>query len=200
MTPLNRLDRQRPCSPSQRSTFCRAFERAADRPPRLEDRVMSLVRRALTLFALAALSLSLAGPATASLARNGAAGLGVLSGGDRGGCRRVGRRSPRRVGRRQPGRVREKDTGQVGRDLPKADKGRAPSIRGHGPGVLPRHHGRCRGRRHRRADPQPDQRAQPGFSGGAGGAATGFSFSSRTSPGPTTPSGTGRGPAAPSTT
>jgi hypothetical protein len=86
----------------------------------LEDRLMTVVRRALTLFASAALSLSLAGPATVSLATNGvpawacspeeiaaaAAGMGAVARG---------------------GSVHEKDTGQIVRDLPAAAKGQAPS-------------------------------------------------------------------------
>ena len=48
--------------------------------PLLEDRLMTVVRRALTLIASAALSLSLAGPATASLPGEWRARLGVLSG------------------------------------------------------------------------------------------------------------------------
>jgi pregnancy-associated plasma protein-A len=81
---------------------------------------MTVVRRALTLLASAALSLSLAGPATVSLATNGvpawacsaeeiaaaAAGMGAEARG---------------------GSAHEKDTGQVAHELPAAAKGQAPS-------------------------------------------------------------------------
>src|SRR5688500_6472062 len=81
---------------------------------------MTVVRRGLALLASAALSLSLAGPATASVVASGvpawvcapkdiaaaAAGFGAQARG---------------------GGMREQDTGQIARDTPRSAKGRAPS-------------------------------------------------------------------------
>jgi hypothetical protein len=143
---------------------------------------MTVVRRALTLFALAALSLALAGPTTASLARSDrpawacspdeiAAAAAFASAHARAGA-------PRGTAVDSNGRVREKDTGQVVRDLPEAAKGRAPSnfsvtvpvywhvVTDGGAGAV--------------TDAQiADQISviNRGFSGGEGGASTGFTFS-----------------------
>ena len=143
---------------------------------------MTVARRALTLFASAALSLSLAGPATASFVGSGlpawacspqdiaaaAAGLGAEA---RGG-------SLRGVAVDIHGRVSEKDTGQIARDLPKAAKGRAPS--NFSVTVPVYWHVVTDGAAGAVTDTQIRSQISVinrGFSGGEGGAATGFTFS-----------------------
>jgi hypothetical protein len=148
----------------------------------LEDQVMTVVRRALSLFALAALSLALAGPTTASLARSDrpawacsaeeiAAAAAAPSAHARDGA-------PRGTAVDSDGRVREKDTGQVVRDLPKAAKGRAPS--NFSVTVPVYWHVVTDGAAGAVTDAQiADQISviNRGFNGGEGGATTGFTFS-----------------------
>ena len=81
--------------------------------------------RAPTLVALAALSLSLAGPATASPTASGVPAW-ACSSEEIARRRRVGRRGTRRAAAGQA-LVRDRDTGEAVRDLPKEAKGRAPS-------------------------------------------------------------------------
>jgi hypothetical protein len=92
---------------------------------------MTVVRRALTLFASAAVSLSLAGGATASLARNDlpawACSPDEIAAAAAGPSAEAREGWTRGAAVDSTGRVREKDTGQIVRDLPKAAKGRAPS-------------------------------------------------------------------------
>ena len=92
---------------------------------------MTVARRGLALFASAALSISLAGPATVSLASSGLPAwacspqeIAVAATGP-GAEARSG--STRGVGVDSRGLVRDKDSGQVVHDLPVAAKGRAPS-------------------------------------------------------------------------
>jgi hypothetical protein len=143
---------------------------------------MTVVRRGLALFASAALSLSLAGPATASLASNGlpawacspadiaaaVAGLGAETRGQ----------SARGAAVDSSGRVREKDTGQIVRDLPQAAKGRAPS---NFSVMVPVYwHVVTDGAAGAVTDSQIRNQISAingGFSGGEGGAVTGFAFS-----------------------
>ena len=91
---------------------------------------MTVVRRALTLLASAALSLALAAPATPSLASNASPSLGVLSRGYCGCSRRSGRRAREAgtwCGSRQPQSRPRQGRSQTVRDLPQAARGRAPS-------------------------------------------------------------------------
>ena len=140
---------------------------------------MTTVRRAMTLFASAALSLSLAGAATPSLAGSdlpawacspeeiAAAGAG----------RGAEARDPG-MAADVHGRVREKDTGQVVRDLPRAAKGRAPSD--FSVTVPVYWHVVTDGAAGALTDNQILGQIgvlNRAFSGRAGGAATGFSFS-----------------------
>ena len=135
---------------------------------------MTVVRRALTLFASLALSLALAAPVTASASKHSlpawacspedmaAAAGGALA------------RGPAVDSR---GRVREKDTGQIAKDLPARAKGQAPAsfsvtvpvwwhvITDGDEGALSD------------SDIRSQMRVMnTAYSGGAGGAATGFSF------------------------
>ena len=140
---------------------------------------MTIARRALTLFASAALSLSLAGVAAPAPAGNGlpawacspeeiaaaAAGPGAEARG----------RDTTVDGH---GRVREKDTGQIARDLPTAAKGRAPSS--FSVTVPVYWHVVTDGAAGAVTDAQILSQIgvlNRAFSGSAGGAATGFSFS-----------------------
>ena len=140
---------------------------------------MSFVRRVPTLFALAALSLSLAGPATASPTASGMpawacspeeiAAAGAGSGAEaRGGSADAASGSL----------VRDKDTGEVVRDLPKEAKGRAPS--NFSVTVPVYWHVVTDGTAGAVTDTQIRTQISAinrGFSGGEGGAATGFTFS-----------------------
>ena len=138
---------------------------------------MSLVGRALTLFALAALSLSVAGPATASLARNGVPAWGCSSEDIAAAAAGSGAEARGGSAAESHALVRDRDTDQVGRDLPKAAKGRAQ--------VVSRSPSRCTGTSSDGAagavtDAQILSQISAinrGFSGGEGGTATGFSFS-----------------------
>jgi hypothetical protein len=89
--------------------------------------MMSFVRRALTLGASAALSLSLTGPATAAVVGSGEPTWACAP--EEIGAAAAGSGAEARDGAQHGGgaEIREKDTGQVARDLPKAAKGRAPS-------------------------------------------------------------------------
>jgi hypothetical protein len=149
---------------------------------RVEDRVMTFVRRALALFALAALSLSPAGPATASLAANGMpawacspegiAGAAAGSGAEARGGSAAGAAVD------SQGLVRDKDTGEVVRDLPNEAKGRAPSS--FSVTVPVYWHVVTDGAAGAVSDTQIRSQIgviNRGFSGGEGGAATGFAFS-----------------------
>jgi hypothetical protein len=142
---------------------------------------MSFVRRALTLVALAALSLSQAGLATASLARNdmpawacapeeiaaAASGPGAEARGPAGGAAVDGEAL-----------VRDRNTSEVVRDLPKEAKGRAPS--NFSVTVSVYWHVVTDGAAGAVTDTQIRNQVSAinrGFSGGEGGAATGFTFS-----------------------
>ena len=152
--------------------------RPPDWPSQLGGCLMTVVPRGMALLASAALSLSLAAPSIASVASHGlpawacspeeiAAGAAGLGAEARGGAAADSN-----------GRVREKDTGQI--------VSRPSEVR-QGPGAgrlvtVPVYwHVVTDGarRRHRRPDPQPDQRDQPRFSGSDGGAASGFTFLAR---------------------
>ena len=143
---------------------------------------MTFARRGLALFASAALSISLAGPATVSLASSGlpawacspqeiataAAGLGAeaRSGSTRGAA----------VDSR--GLVRDRDSGQVVHDLPASAKGRAPS--NFSVTVSVYWHVVTDGAAGAVTNAQISSQISAinrGFSGGEGGAATGFAFS-----------------------
>ena len=141
---------------------------------------MTVVRRVLTLVASAALSLALAGSGTASLARSAlpawacppaeiaaaAAGLGAEA---RGGSAQSAA---------VDNLVRDRDTGQTGRDLPQAAKGRAPS--NFSVTVPVYWHVVTDGAAGAVTDSQIRTQISAinrGFSGGEGGAATGFTFS-----------------------
>ena len=143
---------------------------------------MTVVRRALTLVASAALALSLVGPASGSLATGGqqasacspeelaAAGAGM------GAQARDG--SARGTAVDSQGRVREKDTGQVVRDLPQTAKGRAPSTFSVTVPVF--WHVVTDGSAGAVSNAQISTQISAlnrGFSGGEGGATTGFTFS-----------------------
>ena len=88
---------------------------------------MPVVRRVLTVVALATLAFSIVGPAAASPAADRpawactpdelAAAAGPSATRDRSGVARAD----------SPGQLRERDTGQAARDLPREAKGRAPS-------------------------------------------------------------------------
>ena len=143
---------------------------------------MTVVRRALALLASAALSLSLASSATASLAGSGldawacspeeiAAAAQAPAAESRSG-------SARGAAIDSQGRVREKDTGQTVRDLPQAAKGRAPSDFSVTVSVY--WHVVTDGAAGAVTDAQILSQIgaiNRGFSGGEGGAATGFTFS-----------------------
>jgi hypothetical protein len=91
---------------------------------------MTVVRRALTLFAAAAVSLSLAGPATVSLASSGLPAwacspqeIAAAAAGPAAEAREGSTRGAAVDGRAL---VRDRDTAQVVRDLPEDAQGRAP--------------------------------------------------------------------------
>ena len=143
---------------------------------------MTVVRRALMLLASAALSVWVAGPATVSLASGdlpvwacsaeemAVAGAGFGAEG----------RDKATVGSAVDslGRIREKDTGQVVRDLPKSAKGRAPASFAVTVPVV--WHVVTDGAAGAVTDAQVRSQISVingAFSGGAGGAATGFTFS-----------------------
>ena len=86
---------------------------------------MSFVRRAPTLVALAALSLSLAGPATASPTASGVPAWACSP--EEIATAGAGSGAEARGGVDGQALVRDKDTGEVVRDLPEEAKGRAPS-------------------------------------------------------------------------
>ena len=136
---------------------------------------MTVVRRALALVASAALSLSLAAPASASLAEWWLASVGVFPGRDRGGRRGPGRRSP---GRQRPRTGPRQGCSQTARDLPRAAKGRAPSD--FSVTVPVYWHVVTDGAAGTVTDSQITGQISAinrGFSGGEGGAVTGFTFS-----------------------
>ena len=139
---------------------------------------MTVVRRALTLVAASALSLSLAGPATSSLASNELPAWAcspaeiAAAGTARGAQARDGSAAD------SHGRVREKDTGQIVRDLPNAAKNRAPSSFSVTVPVV--WHVVTDGATGAVTNAQIQSQIgviNQAFSGGAGGAATGFQFS-----------------------
>ena len=134
---------------------------------------MTVVRRALTLFASAALSLSLAGPATASLAGGppawacSPAEIAAAAAGAGAAARRDGHRL-----------VRDRDAGHIARDVPQSAKGRAPSNFSVTVPVF--WHVVTDGAAGAVTDAQILSQINAlnlGFSGGEGGAATGFTFS-----------------------
>ena len=143
---------------------------------------MTTVRRVLTLVASAALSLMLAGSATPSLARNVApswacspAEIAAAIAG-RGAEARGG--SARGAATDSHALVRDRDAGQVARDLPEAAKGRAPSNFAVTVPVF--WHVVTDGAAGALTDTQIRTQISAinrGFSGGEGGAATGFTFS-----------------------
>lgn len=143
---------------------------------------MTVVRRAPTLLALAALSVSLAGSPAATLAGNGmpawacspediaaaAAGSGAEARGGSGGGAAVDSQAL----------AREKDTGQIARDLPPAAKGRAPTT--FSVTVPVYWHVVTDGAAGAITNSQVQSQISVingAFSGGEGGAATGFTFS-----------------------
>ena len=141
---------------------------------------MTVVRRALMLFASAALSLSLVGPATASLARNdlpawacSAEEIAAVGAGHGAQARDASTRDTD-----GQGLVRDKETAQVVRDLPTAAKGRAPS--GFAVTVPVYWHVVTDGAAGAVTNAQISTQMSAlnrGFSGGEGGEATGFTFS-----------------------
>jgi hypothetical protein len=141
---------------------------------RLEDRAMTVVRRALTLVASLALTLALAGPVTALRASAtpvwacSPSDMAATAGGD------AAARGPAVDAQ---GRVREKDTGQVATDLPESAKGRAPSTFS---ATIPVYwHVISDGAEGNVTDSQIKTQISVlngGFAGTSGGAATGFKF------------------------
>jgi hypothetical protein len=142
----------------------------------LEDRLMTVVRRALTLFASAALSLSLAGPATGSAQGNGAPAWACSQDEI---AAAAGARAEARGGTVDShGLVRDKETGQVVHDMPASAKGRAPS--NFSVTVPVYWHVVTDGTAGAVTNAQIQSQISAinrGFSGGEGGAATGFTFS-----------------------
>ena len=116
---------------ANRRTFSQGGGGRRTGPPRVEDRVMTFVRRAPTLIALAALSLSLVGPTTASLAGNGTSAWGCSPAEIAAAAAGSGAeaRAPSAPGASVDGQglVRDRNTSEVARDLPKEARGRAPS-------------------------------------------------------------------------
>jgi hypothetical protein len=140
---------------------------------------MTVVRRALTLFALIALSLALAAPVTASAAvsREGAPAW-ACSPEDISAAAAGGGGAARGPAPGSDGRIGEKDTGQIAKDLPARAKGKAPSDMSVTVPVW--FHVITDGESGNLSD--ADIRNQmrvmnTAYSGGAGGAATGFIFS-----------------------
>jgi hypothetical protein len=144
----------------------------------LEDRVMPIVRRALTLVASLALSLALAGPVTALA--NSTVPAWACAPGDvaaAGGAEARGG-TPRGTAVDASGRVREKDTGQLFKDTPKAAKGKAPPS--FSASVPVYWHVITNGTEGALTDAQIQRQIQVlngGFAGSAGGASSGFTFS-----------------------
>ena len=143
---------------------------------------MTFLRRAPTLFALAALSLSLAGPANASLAGDGMPAWACSP--DEIAAAAAGSGAEARGGSAQGTAVdshdlaRDRETGEVVRDLPKEAKGRAPST--FSVTVPVYWHVVTDGAAGAVTDTQIRSQISVinrGFSGGEGGAATGFTFS-----------------------
>ena len=140
---------------------------------------MTVVHRALTLVASAALSLSLAGTATPLYASDDLPAWACSPADTAAATAGPGAEArDRGIAVDSHGRVREKDTGQIVRDLPQAARGRAPSnfsvtvpvywhvVTDSAAGAL--------------TDSQIASQIDVinrAFSGGAGGAATGFRFS-----------------------
>jgi hypothetical protein len=137
---------------------------------------MSLARRTLTLFAALALSLALAAPVSAVGSKQGGSPAWACSPEDIAAAAGNGA-AARGTAVDSKGRVREKDTGQVAKDTPARAKGRAPSgftvtvpvwwhvAHDSGEGNL--------------TDAQISSQIQVmnnAYSGRAGGAAAGFSF------------------------
>jgi Pregnancy-associated plasma protein-A len=136
---------------------------------------MTIVRRAVTLLASLALSLALAAPATASASKQSVPAWACSP--EDTAAAAWGGAAARGTAVDSNGRVREKDTGQVVRDLPASAKGKAPAsstvtvpvwwhvITDGGAGALSD------------SDIRNQVRVMSNaFSGGAGGAATGFTF------------------------
>ena len=137
---------------------------------------MTVGRRALTLAASAALSLSLAGPATASFATKDLPAW-ACSPQDIAAAARASAEARGRPVDSQ-GLVRDKDTAQVARDLPEKAKGRAPSD--FSVTVPVYWHVVTDGAAGAVTDAQIAAQISAinrGFSGGEGGVPTGFTFS-----------------------
>ncbi len=139
---------------------------------------MNVARRALTIVAASALSLSPAVPATPSLASDEPPAWACSS--DEIAAAGAGHAAQARGGSAvdSDGRVREKDTGQVVRDLPTTAKGRAPSS--FSVTVPVYWHVVTDGAVGALANTQIQSQIgvlNQAFSGGAGGAGTGFQFS-----------------------
>jgi Pregnancy-associated plasma protein-A len=135
---------------------------------------MTVVRRALTLVSSLALSLALAGPVTALAStslQSWACSPQDTAAAAAGGA------AARGPAVDSHGRIREKDTGQVAMDLPKAAKGRAPA---NFSATVPVYwHVITDGAEGAVTDTQIRTQIQVlngGFSGSAGGAASGFTF------------------------
>jgi Pregnancy-associated plasma protein-A len=137
---------------------------------------MTLVRRAMTLFASLALSLALAAPATAAASKDSVPAW-ACSPEDVATAAAAGGAVARGPAVDSQGRVREKDTGQIAKDLPASAKSKAPAsfsvtvpvwwhvITDGDAGDLSD------------ADIRNQIRVMSNaFAGGAGGAATGFTF------------------------
>jgi hypothetical protein len=136
---------------------------------------MTVVRRALTLFASLALSLALTAPITAAASKQGSPAW-ACSPEDTAAAAGAGG-AARGPAVDSQGRVREKDTGQVAKALPTSARGKAPAS--FSVTVPVYFHVITDGSLGNVSD--ADVRNQmrvlnTGFSGGAGGAATGFSF------------------------
>ena len=137
---------------------------------------MTVVRRALTLFASLALSLALAAPVVASASSSGRPAW-ACSPEDVAAASAGGGAAARGPAADSQGRVREKDTGQVAKDLPARAKGRAPSS--FSVTVPIWWHVASNGAEGALTQAQIQSQIQVlnnAYSGGAGGAATGFSF------------------------
>ena len=137
---------------------------------------MRFVRRVPTLFALAALCLSLAGPATASPTASGMPAWACSP--EEIAAAGAGSGAEARGGVEGQALVRDKDTGEAVRDLPKEAKGRAPS--NFSVTVPVYWHVVTDGTAGAVTDTQIRTQISAinrGFSGGEGGAATGFTFS-----------------------
>ena len=138
---------------------------------------MTALRRALMLLASAALSLALAGPATPSLAR-GALPAWACSPGEIAAAAAGAGAEARGTAVDSRGLLRDKDTGQVVLDLPQAAKGRAPS--NFSVTVPVYWHVVTDGSAGAVTNAQIQTQITAinrGFSGGEGGAVTGFAFS-----------------------